>query len=196
MLLWCLKSIFNHFVSECSHRATFHHWDWQHRKAGSCEHSSAWGSKPSQFTYSHMTRPDAPYPWSSPSVRVTRDRKLECSHKLVSWLSCCKHSMMQDRQSYRKKPFLHHFFSSWKVSACVAAQDCCQCGVSCNKVKLYYLDILFIILCKIVVIITLHSSSTKHNPVQIHNKVGINIMYKHLQIIKQLRNKVCLIFEC
>lgn len=69
--------------SECSRRPTCHHWDWQLRRAGSCEHSSAWGSRPSQFTCSHMTRPDARSRQSSPRVQVNKDRKLECSHKLI-----------------------------------------------------------------------------------------------------------------
>ncbi|KAA8581721.1 hypothetical protein FQN60_003302 [Etheostoma spectabile] len=38
---------------------TYHQWDWQLRKAGRCERNSAGESRPSQYTYSHMTTPDA-----------------------------------------------------------------------------------------------------------------------------------------
>lgn len=50
------------YLSDYSGRPTCHPWDWPLRKAGNCEPSSAWGSRPSQFTYSHMTRRDAGCP--------------------------------------------------------------------------------------------------------------------------------------
>lgn len=66
----CAQVTVSQLISSEHSRPTFHRWGWRRREAGSSEHSSASGSRPSQFTYSHMTRPDL---WSSPRGQVTKD---------------------------------------------------------------------------------------------------------------------------
>lgn len=135
-----------------SRRRTYHHWDWQLRKAGSCERSSAWGSRPSQFTYSHMTRPDVGYPRSSPRVQVTKDRKLECSHKLISWaellqaLNDARTSVIQEKAIFHP----HFLLKTWVLPV---AEECqlFSSGSLLVWSDLYYkikLYILFIFMCK------------------------------------------------
>lgn len=142
----CVESVFFLLcvlVIWCSCRHTSRHWDWPLRRAGNCEHSSASGSRPSQSTYSHMTRPDGWYPGSSCSVQITKDRKLRCGQH--SGLRVCNQLMMEEQAVFRKKKpktlslfFLQSAsFSDRLCSARKAAVDC-----SWQQITLYILFIM------------------------------------------------------